>query len=57
MPYSVYYLTHDFLYFSWYDGFSTMYVGDDGLIYKHVADKVSVFAILFRICIVNVGFS
>lgn len=24
----------------WYDGFSTMYVADDGLIYKHVADKV-----------------
>lgn len=26
---------------AWYDGFSTMYVGDDGLIWKHVADKVS----------------
>lgn len=26
---------------AWYDGFSTMYVGsDDGLIYRHVADKV-----------------
>lgn len=25
---------------SWYDGFSTMYVGEDGLIYRHVADKV-----------------
>lgn len=25
---------------SWYDGFSTMYVGVDGLIYRHVADKV-----------------
>lgn len=24
----------------WYDGFSTFYVGGDGLIYKHVADKV-----------------
>lgn len=27
---------------AWYDGFSTMYVGDDGLIRKHVADKVRV---------------
>lgn len=25
---------------SWYDGFSTFYVGRDGLIYKHVADKM-----------------
>lgn len=25
---------------AWYDGFSTFYVGPDGLIYKHVADKV-----------------
>lgn len=24
----------------WYDGFSTFYVGGDGLIYKHVVDKV-----------------
>ncbi|KAM3957010.1 uncharacterized protein C6orf136 homolog [Aphomia sociella] len=24
----------------WYDGFSTFYVGADGLIYKHIADKV-----------------
>ncbi|XP_045508818.1 uncharacterized protein LOC123704464 [Colias croceus] len=24
----------------WYDGFSTFYVGSDGLVYKHVADKV-----------------
>jgi hypothetical protein len=24
----------------WYDGFSTFYIGDDGLITKHVADKV-----------------
>ncbi|XP_001602244.1 uncharacterized protein LOC100114816 [Nasonia vitripennis] len=24
----------------WYDGFSTFYVGDDGRIYKHVADKM-----------------
>lgn len=24
----------------WYDGFSTFYVGSDGLIHKHVADKV-----------------
>lgn len=26
--------------FSWYDGFSTFYVGEDGLVYKHVADKM-----------------
>ena len=26
---------------SWYDGFSTFYVGGDGLVYKHVADSVS----------------
>lgn len=25
---------------TWYDGFSTMYVGEDGLVYKHVIDKV-----------------
>jgi len=25
---------------SWHDGFSTFYVGSDGLIYKHVADKM-----------------
>jgi hypothetical protein len=25
---------------SWYDGFSTFYVGSDGLIIKHVVDKV-----------------
>jgi len=25
---------------SWYDGFSTMYVGEDGLVIKHVVDKV-----------------
>lgn len=25
---------------SWYDGFSTFYIGDDGLVYKHVADKM-----------------
>lgn len=25
---------------SWYDGFSTFYVGSDGLIYKHIADKM-----------------
>jgi hypothetical protein len=24
---------------AWYDGFSTFYVGSDGKIYKHVADK------------------
>ncbi|CAH4035160.1 uncharacterized protein C6orf136 homolog isoform X2 [Pieris brassicae] len=24
----------------WYDGFSTFYVGSDGLIHKHIADKV-----------------
>ncbi|XP_037028864.1 uncharacterized protein C6orf136 homolog [Bradysia coprophila] len=25
---------------TWYDGFSTMYVGEDGLVFKHVIDKV-----------------
>lgn len=25
---------------SWYDGFSTFYVGGDGLVYRHVADKM-----------------
>nr|CAD7459586.1 unnamed protein product [Timema tahoe] len=25
---------------AWYDGFSTFYVGNDGLIHKHVADKM-----------------
>ena len=25
---------------SWYDGFSIFYVGSNGMIYKHVADKV-----------------
>lgn len=25
---------------AWYDGFSTFYVGGDGLIYRHVADKM-----------------
>jgi hypothetical protein len=24
----------------WYDGFSTFYIGGDGLVYRHVADKV-----------------
>lgn len=24
----------------WYDGFSTFYVGADGLIQKHIVDKV-----------------
>lgn len=27
-------------YYRWYDGFSTFYVGGNGKIYKHVADKV-----------------
>lgn len=27
-------------YFRWYDGFSTYHVGKDGLVYKHVADKM-----------------
>lgn len=26
----------------WYDGFSTFYVGEDGRIAKHVADKVKI---------------
>jgi hypothetical protein len=26
--------------YRWYDGFSTFYVGGDGLVYRHVADKV-----------------
>lgn len=26
---------------AWYDGFSTFYVGSDGLVFKHVADKVT----------------
>lgn len=26
---------------AWYDGFSTFYVGSDGLVAKHIADKVS----------------
>lgn len=25
---------------SWYDGFSTFYVNSDGVIYKHVCDKM-----------------
>lgn len=25
---------------SWYDGFSTFYIGENGLVVKHVADKV-----------------
>lgn len=25
---------------SWYDGFSVFHVGSDGLIYKHVVDKM-----------------
>lgn len=25
---------------AWYDGFSIFYVGSDGLVYKHIADKV-----------------
>lgn len=25
---------------SWVDGYSTFYLGNDGLIYKHVADKM-----------------
>lgn len=33
-------INHKFLITSWYDGFSTFYVGDDGRIYKHVADKM-----------------
>lgn len=58
MPYFyVYCLTHEFLYFSWYDGFSTMYVGDDGLIYKHVADKVKVCFFVCVILSINAGFS
>lgn len=24
---------------AWYDGFSIFYVGNDGLVYKHIADK------------------
>lgn len=33
---------------SWYDGFSTFYVGGDGLVYKHVADSVSGGKIFIR---------
>lgn len=25
---------------AWYDGFSTFYVGDDGKVHRHDADKV-----------------
>ena len=32
-------LSKHFLY-RWYDGFSTFYVGNDGKIFKHVADKM-----------------
>lgn len=29
-----------FLIYRWYDGFSTFYVGGDGLVQKHIVDKV-----------------
>lgn len=29
-----------FYIFRWYDGFSTFYVGGDGLVQKHIVDKV-----------------
>lgn len=34
---------------AWYDGFSTFYVGSNGLVFKHVADKVSYYADLISI--------
>lgn len=34
---------------NWYDGFSTFYVGGDGLVYRHVADSVS-FLLYFSQC-------
>lgn len=32
---------------SWYDGFSTFYVNSDGVIVKHVADKVLCFLFFY----------
>jgi hypothetical protein len=29
-----------FIFFRWYDGFSIFYVGDDGLVFKHIVDRV-----------------
>lgn len=33
-------ISNIYFFFSWYDGFSTFYVNDQGQIVKHVADKV-----------------
>jgi len=32
----------------WMDGFSTFYIGDDGLVYKHKMDRVSSVAIYIQ---------
>lgn len=32
-----------FFIYSWYDGFSTFYLDNDGVVYKHVADKVGFY--------------
>lgn len=32
---------------TWYDGFSTFYLGNDGLIIKHVADRVIIISFNF----------
>lgn len=29
-----------FIIFRWYDGFSILYLGEDGLISKHIVDRV-----------------
>lgn len=34
----------------WYDGFSTFYVGDDGLVFKHILDKVIYSLNLIQYC-------
>lgn len=31
---------------TWYDGFSTFYIGEDGLITRHIADKVKIILII-----------
>lgn len=37
---NIYCANFSFLFFRWIEGFSTMYVNNEGLIVKHIADKV-----------------
>lgn len=43
--------------YRWYDGFSVFHVGPDGLIYKHVADKVRSTDVSFEESYLKLPFS